>query len=54
MAGARTAVVAVAADCAQRSGARGALAELGAVANRGGSSLVARQSRGPRDTLSGE
>ncbi|MER7579298.1 DUF6493 family protein [Kitasatospora sp. NPDC097691] len=46
-------LVALAADCARRTGARGPLAEVTAVAGRAGSSRVVREARALRDVLAG-
>lgn len=47
-------LMSVAADCAERTGARGPVPEVTVVARRGGSSQLARQTRRLYDTLSGE
>lgn len=46
-------LLAVAADCARRSGARGPIAEVSAAAERGGSSRVVKEARGLREVLAG-
>ncbi|RKT11770.1 hypothetical protein BX285_5725 [Streptomyces sp. 1114.5] len=46
-------LLALAADCARRSGARGPVAEVTATAARGGSSRVVKEARALRDVLAG-
>ncbi|MEV7771245.1 DUF6493 family protein [Kitasatospora sp. NPDC086791] len=46
-------LVALAADCARRTGARGPMAEVTAVAERAGSSRVVKEARALRDVLAG-
>ncbi|GGR04503.1 DUF7824 domain-containing protein [Kitasatospora griseola] len=47
-------LLAVAADCARRSGARGPIAEVSAAAERGGASRVVKEARALREVLAGE
>ncbi|MFI2606856.1 DUF6493 family protein [Kitasatospora sp. NPDC018619] len=46
-------LVALAADCARRTGARGAIAEVTSVAGRGGAGRVVKEARALRDVLAG-
>ncbi|MFD9689573.1 DUF6493 family protein [Kitasatospora sp. NPDC059088] len=46
-------LLALAADCARRGGARGAVAEVTAAAEQGGSSRVVKEARALRDVLAG-
>ncbi|MEU3571317.1 DUF6493 family protein [Kitasatospora sp. NPDC036755] len=46
-------LLAVAADCARRSGSRGPIAEVSATAGRGGSSRVVKEARALREVLAG-